>query len=188
MPVEFQSSLPAELLTFPQLLFHHAKVRPNAAAMREKYLGIWQTRSWSDVAEHVRALASGLAALGFSRGDNLAIIGDNRPHLYMMMSAAQCLGGVPVPMYQDAIANEMHFVLDDAGGTGVRGRERMAKGPFNRLLDLLVLGGQPEHEEQRHHRGDEIRVGDLPGAAVMTMFALCHASRSWEWGKLLGAL
>lgn len=115
MPVEFQSSLPAELLTFPQLLFHHAKVRPNAAAMREKYLGIWQTRSWSDVAEHVRALASGLAALGFSRGDNLAIIGDNRPHLYMMMSAAQCLGGVPVPMYQDAIANEMHFVLDDAG-------------------------------------------------------------------------
>lgn len=103
------------LHTFPRLLFHHARVRPNAPAMREKYLGIWQTWTWSEVAERVRALACGLAALGFKRGDNLAIIGDNRPHLYMMMSAAQCLGGVPVPLYQDAVANEMLFVLQDAG-------------------------------------------------------------------------
>ena len=103
------------LHTFPRLLFHHAQVRPNAPAMREKHLGIWQTWTWSDVAERVRALACGLAALGFKRGDNLAIIGDNRPHLYMMMNAAQCLGGVPVPLYQDAVAAEMLFVLQDAG-------------------------------------------------------------------------
>jgi len=103
------------LHTFPRLLFHHAKTRPAAPAMREKDLGIWQTWSWSDVAERVRALACGLAALGFKRGDNLAIIGDNRPHLYMMMTAAQCLGGVPVPLYQDAVATEMLFVLQDAG-------------------------------------------------------------------------
>jgi long-chain acyl-CoA synthetase len=53
--------------------------------------------------------------MGFKRGDNLAIIGDNRPHLYMAMAAVQCLGGVPVPLYQDAVANEMLFVLQDAG-------------------------------------------------------------------------
>ena len=105
---------PEELQTFPRLLFHHVQVRGDAPAIREKDLGIWQTWTWSDVAEQVRALASGLAALGFKRGDNLAIIGDNRPHLYMMMSAAQCLGGVPVPLYQDAIADEMLFVLQDA--------------------------------------------------------------------------
>ena len=102
------------LHTFPRRLFHHARTRPNAPAMREKYLGIWQTWTWADVAERVRALACGLSALGFKRGDNLAIIGDNRPHLYMMMSAAQCLGGVPVPLYQDAVAAEMLFVLQDA--------------------------------------------------------------------------
>ena len=86
------------LHTFPRLLLNHARTRPDAPAMREKYLGIWQTWSWADVAERVRALACGLAELGFKRGDNLAIIGDNRPHLYMMMSAAQSLGGVPVPL------------------------------------------------------------------------------------------
>jgi long-chain acyl-CoA synthetase len=63
------------LHTFPRLLFHHAAVRPNAPAMREKYLGIWQTWTWADVADRVRALACGLASLGFKRGDNLAIIG-----------------------------------------------------------------------------------------------------------------
>jgi len=101
--------------TFPRLLFYHAQVRGNKVAMREKDLGIWQSWTWADVADRVGALASGLAALGFKRGDNLAIIGDNRPHLYMMMTAVQCLGGVPVPLYQDAVANEMSFVLQDAG-------------------------------------------------------------------------
>ena len=115
MPTQVNFDSLDGLHTFPRLLFHHAKVRPNAPAMREKHLGIWQTWTWSDVAERVRALACGLASLGFKRGDNLAIIGDNRPHLYMMMSAAQCLGGVPVPLYQDAVAAEMLFVLQDAG-------------------------------------------------------------------------
>ncbi|MDE2583997.1 MAG: AMP-binding protein [Betaproteobacteria bacterium] len=101
--------------TFPRLLFHHAQVRGQRPAMREKYLGIWQTWTWAQVAENVRALACGLAELGFKRGDNLAIIGDNRPRLYMTMAAVQCLGGVPVPLYQDAVANEMLFVLQDAG-------------------------------------------------------------------------
>jgi long-chain acyl-CoA synthetase len=83
---------------------NHAATRGDRPATREKYLGIWQTWSWSQVAEEVRAIACGLAELGFKRGDNLAIIGDNRPRLYWSMCAAQMLGGVPVPMYQDAVA------------------------------------------------------------------------------------
>jgi long-chain acyl-CoA synthetase len=130
------------LQTFPRLLFHHAKVRGDAPAIREKDLGIWQTWSWSSVAERVRALASGLAALGFKRGDNLAIIGDNRPHLYMMMSAAQCLGGVPVPLYQDAVADEMLFVLEDAAirFAAVEDQEQVDK-----LLDVLDRAPRLEH-------------------------------------------
>ena len=101
--------------TFPKLLLNHAAVRGNRPAMREKDLGIWQTWSWAEVAAEVRAIACGLAARGFARGDRLAIIGDNRPRLYWSMAAAQCLGGVPVPLYQDAVAEEMVFVLQDAG-------------------------------------------------------------------------
>ena len=82
--------------------------------MREKYLGIWQSWTWAQVADEVRWLACGLASQGFSRGMNLAIIGDNRPRLYWAFAAAQSLGAVPVPLYQDAITSEMEFVLNDA--------------------------------------------------------------------------
>lgn len=101
--------------TFPRLAAHHAAVRPGKPAIREKDLGIWQTWTWRQAVEEIHAIAAGLAQIGFRRGDNLAIIGDNRPRLYWSMCAAQCLGGVPVPMYQDAVAAEMVFVMQDAG-------------------------------------------------------------------------
>ncbi len=100
--------------TFPRLLLEHARVRAGKPAFREKDLGIWQSTSWADAAEHIRQLACGLAALGFKRGMNLAVIGDNRPRLYWAMSAAQCLGGVAVPLYQDAPAADMAYVLENA--------------------------------------------------------------------------
>ena len=100
--------------TFPRLLLHHAKVRPLHPAAREKDLGIWQAWNWREVAAEVRALACGLAASGFKRGMHLAIIGDNRPRLYWSMAAAQALGGIPVPMYQDAPAADIVYVLNDA--------------------------------------------------------------------------
>jgi long-chain acyl-CoA synthetase len=100
--------------TFPRLLLHHARARPGHPATREKNLGIWQTWTWREVADEVRAMACGLAADGFRRGMHLAIVGDNRPHLYWAMIAAQALGGIPVPMYQDAPAAEFVFVLNDA--------------------------------------------------------------------------
>ena len=100
--------------TFPRLPQKHASERPQDPALREKEYGIWQTWSWQRALGDVRALASGLAALGFTPGQNLAIVGDNRPHLYLMFIAVQALRGVPVPMYQDAVAAEMAFVLEDA--------------------------------------------------------------------------
>lgn len=108
------AKMPAALDTFPALLLEHAKVRGSRPAIREKNLGIWQTLTWSEVAEHVRQVAHGLASLGIKPGMHVAVIGENRPRLYMAMMAAQSLGAIPVPLYQDAVAQEMVYVLQDA--------------------------------------------------------------------------
>lgn len=102
------------LSTFPRLLLEHAAQRPGATALRENHLGIWQATSWAELAVMVRHLAGGLAAAGFGRGDHLAVIGDNRPRLHAAQLAAQSLGGVAVPLYQDAAATEYAFPIQNA--------------------------------------------------------------------------
>ena len=100
--------------TFPQLMLAHAAARPDAPALREKEYGIWQTTSWSTLAALVRALACALAAAGLERGQHLVVVGENRPRLYATMLAAQSLGAVPVPLYQDAVAAEYVFPINNA--------------------------------------------------------------------------
>ncbi len=110
--------------TFPKLLLRHAAERPARVAIREKEYGIWLSYDWRRVREEVEALACGLAAAGFRRGDRLIIVGDNRPHLYWAIAAAQALGGIPVPVYQDSVAEELLYILDHAGSRSPSPRTR----------------------------------------------------------------
>ena len=100
--------------TLPKLLAERARDDAGRTAIREKGYGIWQSWTWREVAANVRDMALGLRDLGLRRGAMVAIIGDNRPHLYWAMAAAQSMGAVPVPLFQDAVAEEMHYVLDHA--------------------------------------------------------------------------
>ena len=100
--------------TLPRLLRRNAKTLSDGPAIREKHRGIWKTVTWAQYFDEVRALALGLAASGFKRGEHLAVIGDNRPSLYWAQLAAQCLGGIAVPVYQDSIAAELVYVLEHA--------------------------------------------------------------------------
>ncbi|MEO8310660.1 MAG: AMP-binding protein [Caldimonas sp.] len=100
--------------TFPRLLLEHAAARPAAPALREKDFGIWQTLGWGDLAALVRAMACGLSEAGLKRGEHMVVVGENRPRLYAAMLAAQALGAVPVPLYQDAAATEFVFPIGNA--------------------------------------------------------------------------
>ncbi|MDJ1158331.1 AMP-binding protein [Chelatococcus sp. SYSU_G07232] len=100
--------------TFAKLLARNAAVRGDRPAFRHKDLGIWQTWTWAEVYNIVRALALGLSRLGLKRGDTIAIVGANRPKLYWSVMAAQALGAVPVPVYADAVADELAYVLAHA--------------------------------------------------------------------------
>jgi len=100
--------------TFPKLLLRNARLYAGRPAYRHKDLGIWQVWTWARVLEEVRAFSVGLREVGLKRDDKVAIIGSNRPRLYWAMCAAQALGGVPVPIYADSVAQEMDYILDHA--------------------------------------------------------------------------
>ncbi|HXG04409.1 MAG TPA: AMP-binding protein [Candidatus Binatia bacterium] len=100
--------------TFPKLVRDNVRRFPERVAIREKDYGIWQSYTWRQYWDEARLIALGLASLGFARGDKLAIVGDNRPQLYWSVLAAQALGGVPVPLYQDAIEKELAYIVDHA--------------------------------------------------------------------------
>jgi long-chain acyl-CoA synthetase len=104
----------AEADTFPKLLIHNAATRGGRISMRHKDLGIWQSWTWAQVLDGVRAFSVGLQELGLKRGDRFAVIGQNRPRLYWAMCAGQALGAIPVPIYADSVADEMAYVLGHA--------------------------------------------------------------------------
>ncbi len=103
------------LRSVPALFRRNAKNNPSAPAYREKEFGIWQTWTWTDAASEAEALALGLIDLGIKQGDFVAIIGRNRPSFYISMVGIEMAGGVPVPLYHDAVAEEMAYVLGHCG-------------------------------------------------------------------------
>jgi len=100
--------------TFTRLLLEHAARRPLATALREKEYGIWQSLTWQALAEMVKGLACGLHQSGLQRGEHVIVVGANRPRLYASMLAVQSLGAIPVPLYQDAVATEYVFPINNA--------------------------------------------------------------------------
>ena len=104
-----------DLRSLPHLLRRNASRFPDGPALREKELGIWQTWTWAQAEREITNMALGLIELGVKEGDYVAVIGRNRPYIYGSLVAVQMAGAVPVPLYQDAVAEEMSYVLEHCG-------------------------------------------------------------------------
>jgi len=103
------------MVSLPALLRKNAASFGSKAAFREKEFGIWQTWSWAKALDEAENFALGLIELGVEQGDFVAILGRNRPDLYIAMIAIQMVGATPVPQYQDSVAEEMEYVLAHCG-------------------------------------------------------------------------
>ncbi len=159
------TSASARLDTFPKLLAHNAAVRGTRPAIRHKDYGIWQTWNWAESYDIVRAYAAGLSGIGVRRGDAVAIVGSNRPKLYWSVMAAQVLGAVPVPVYADAVADELAYVLANAEVkyAAVQDQEQVDKllSVSDRLPQLAHLfydepRGLRDYDHEKLHAIDEV--------------------------------
>ena len=105
--------------TFPKLLRRNYHQYGEKPALRKKRYGIWRSFSWQDYYENVKYFALGLMSLGFERGQNVAILGDNDPEWWYAALAAQSLGGVQYGIYVDCVASEVEYFVQAGRATMV---------------------------------------------------------------------
>ena len=162
--------------TMPKLLARNVEEFGDSPAFREKDLGIWQTWTWKEASAEVMKLAKGLIELGVSEGDHVAVIGRNRPYLYWSLLAAQHLGAVPVPLYQDAVADEMEYILThcNAAYAIVGDQEQVDKiqdlsSKLTNLKDIVYVDpkGLRKYDKSNLHSFESIlEAGDKSGDKV----------------------
>jgi len=172
----------AQADTFARLLIRNAELFGARPAMRHKDLGIWQTWTWSQVLEIVRAYAVGLHRLGLTRGETIAIVGGNRPKLYWSVMAAQMLGAVPVPVYADAVADELAFVLAHAEVrfAAVEDQEQVDK--ILSVIDRLPKLEQMVYDERRGLRDyDHSRMQPIEAIIAEGRKALADDPSVAQW-------
>jgi long-chain acyl-CoA synthetase len=158
------------LATFPQYLRWNAERFGQRAAMRHKDFGIWQSWTWSQLLDEIRAFSLGLSEIGVKKGDRIAIVGQNRPRLYWAFAAVQALGAIPVPVYADSVADEMVFVLNHAevNMAVVQDQEQVDKllSINDRLPNLAKIiydeiRGLRDYDHKNLHSIDEVRAMGL---------------------------
>jgi len=172
--------------TLPKLLIHNAGAIGGRPAIRHKDLGIWQTWTWLEMLEQIRAFSVGLAELGLKRGDKFAIIGGNRPRLYWAMCAGQALGAVPVPVYADAVAEEMAFVLAHAEVTFAVVQDQEQVDKIVAIADRLPQLGHVVYDEPRglkdYDRDHLIAFEDVQRIGGKKLASDAECLRRWEAG------
>ena len=176
------STAAARADTFPKLLFRNARDFAARPAMRHKDLGIWQSWTWAETAEIVRAYAVGLSRLGLKRGETVAIVGSNRPKLYWSILAVQSLGAIPVPVYADAVADELAFVLKhaDVRFAAVEDQEQVDK--IQSVLDRLPQLEWMFYDEPRGLRDyDHARLRSMEDVIADGRQALAADAKLGSW-------
>ena len=71
--------------------------------------------SWNELREQARAVAGGLAKLGVSKRDTVAMMLNNRTEFFPCDLGAVTLGAVPFSIYQTASPEQIAYVVGDAG-------------------------------------------------------------------------
>jgi long-chain acyl-CoA synthetase len=89
-----------------------AAIDPSAVALRTPDDAASIT--WDQYRERVRAVASGLTALGVAANDTVALMLTNRPEFHLADTAALHLGAIPFSVYNTSSPEQVRYILGNA--------------------------------------------------------------------------
>ncbi len=130
---------PEQAVTLSGLFFERVKRSPGALAYRyyDQEDEDWKDITWSEAGQEVARWQAALAAENLQPGDRVAVLMQNCPQWVMFDQAALANGLVVVPLYTQDRAENVAYILQNAG------------------VKALLIGGQ-EHWDALHAVWDQL--------------------------------
>ena len=100
--------------TVPKSFLLSVETRGNKPALREKYLGIWQTISWNDWLARAREIAFALHASGFRPGDVASVLSNTVVEWAYADMGILCAGGVSSGIYPTDSVKQFEYQVNDS--------------------------------------------------------------------------
>jgi long-chain acyl-CoA synthetase len=155
-------------VTLASMFWHRVDRDGDRPAQQSKEGGVWRTRTWGQVGEAVRELATGLLALGRKRGDAVAILSASRAEWVQADFAVFSAGCRTIPIYPTYPPDLIQYIVNDAGV-----KTLFVEDPVQ-LAKVLEVQGKMDGLEQivviQGHRGE-------PSSQIMTWDGLRRLGR-----------
>ncbi|SUD48795.1 Long-chain-fatty-acid--CoA ligase FadD15 [Nocardia otitidiscaviarum] len=116
---------------------------PDAVALRT--LGGGVSLTWREYGDRVRAIASGLAALGIGRGDTVALMMTNRPEFHLCDTAVLHTGATPFSVYNTNPVDLLVYQFGNAENKAVICEEQFAPTVLEAVAKAATQGIRVEH-------------------------------------------
>ena len=100
--------------TVPELLLWRVEQTPDEEAFRYPSGGGWESLTWRQSLERVRAVASGLLALGLEPEQRVSILSSTRYEWILADYGILCAGGATTTLYPSNTAEECAYILGDS--------------------------------------------------------------------------
>jgi len=101
------------------LISDRAKNEPNRITVSRPLGDGWQPMTALQIEEEVRSAAKGLIAAGIKAGDRVAIMARTRYEWTILDFAIWYAGGSVVPIYETSSTEQVQWILEDSGATGI---------------------------------------------------------------------
>ncbi len=105
--------------TLTQLFFETLTRFQRTDAYQVRREGRYEPIAHAEVRDRVRRIALGLRELGFTRGDRIAILSENRPEWALVDWACLTLGIADVPIYPTLPAEQVPHILSNSGASAI---------------------------------------------------------------------
>ena len=102
-------------VTLASMFWNRVERDGDRPAQQSKEAGAWKTRTWGEVGEIVRELATGLLALGRKKEDAVGILSASRAEWVQADFAGFSAGCRTIPIYPTYPPDLIQYIVNDAG-------------------------------------------------------------------------